>query len=549
MLGQEERSLTGRGSAPEPTGGWNGAAGLVAILAAQVHGAALVLAVACWRSTVTRIWTAAATAVLLIAAAVLFQLGDDEQVLARSLLIVAACVTMILLDTLAATDRRPPSLLCMSVFGAWISFALMIPIMVARPYDSDDMLWAVLYRSPAVETVQWMTVVGVLSFGSALLASRYILGPFERWWSAAWDRRFTFAEGDGGFTLGGFLLVGVSVFLLKIVFVGYGYLASGNAPAGTSWIFSGLYFIYYLSIYAANARMLAQRRFHLPTVGLDVLALAYEISSGSKGRFVGYVLFPLMLVAVFQRRRLSWSTAGSLGAVVLVAVFVVYPLLFSYRAELSASVDPGRPEAAMMSRATSSWSDAYEDKIAHLTSVGGPAEQVLASTSLVFFDVRHDANHFWERLAFFWVPRVIWPDKAEALSGNELGKESHRLDSRSQTSVLQTGLGELYVYFGFAGALGFFVTGITFRFIDLAYSCFRVPQFLRIAASVCAFREMTSVVTGEFETGTTSQVSSAMILLSLLAVLALAATVFSGTLGASLDASAARNPARRLGPR
>jgi hypothetical protein len=533
MLRPDAVHPTDQTSAPEGLGEWNGASAFVTILAAQVYGAMLVVAVACWRSAAARMWTLAATAVLLIAAGVLFTLGDDERVLARSILIVAACVAMVLLDAAVSKDR-PPSFLCAGAFGAWISFAVMIPIMVARPYDSDE-LWAVIHRSPAVETVQWMTLVGVISFGSALLTSRFILWPVERWWARIWDSRLVFAEQDGGFTLAGIVLVGVSVFLFKIVFVGSGFLGTGSVPVSMTWVLSGLYFVYYVALYAANARMLGEGRLNLPTVGFDLVAFAYEIASGSKGRFAVYVLFPLMLVAVFQKRRLSWYTAGGFGSVVGVAVLVVYPLLVSYRAELSESVDPGRPNAALMVRASGSWSDSYEEKIALAVARAGPAEQVLASTSLVYFDVRHDAQRLWERLAFFWIPRALWPEKAESLSGGDIGKESHRLSLQSQTAVLQTGIGELYVYFGVTGALGLFLTGLLFRLIDVAYSCFRFPQSLRIGASIYAFRELSGVVTGDYEPAMTIPFSSTVILLSLLSVLALAASLFSGALGESVE--------------
>jgi hypothetical protein len=216
-------------------------------------------------------------------------------------------------------------------------------------------------------------------------------------------------------------------------------------------------------------------------------------------------------------------------------VLVVYPLLVSYRAELSESVDPGRPNAALMVRASGSWSDSYEEKIALAVARAGPAEQVLASTSLVYFDVRHDAQRLWERLAFFWIPRALWPEKAESLSGGDIGKESHRLSLQSQTAVLQTGIGELYVYFGVTGALGLFLTGLLFRLIDVAYSCFRFPQSLRIGASIYAFRELSGVVTGDYEPAMTIPFSSTVILLSLLSVLALAASLFSGALGESVE--------------
>jgi hypothetical protein len=442
MPGVDEVALSEQASGPAGVAEWNVPAALITILAAQLQGGALVLAVAAWRSLVARAWML----VVLLLAAGFTGLVFDDFVLSRSLLIVAACVGMLWLDVVASKDV-PPSLLCSGVFGASISFAAMMPYLVAHPNDNGD-LWAALSGSPAVETVQWMTLVSVLSFGSALLISRLFLTSAEGWWMRVWDKRFAFAENDGGFTFAGITLAGLAAFALKIVFVGFGYLTDRVAPTSVTWLTNGLTSFYYLAIYSANARMFAMRKISKLTLAFDIVAFAYELGSGSKGRFALYILFPIILVAVFQTRRVPWWAAGSLGVIILAAVFVVYPAMYSYRLGLASSKDPTHPSADLMVNAARSWSDSYDEKMTTILLSTGPGEQVIAATSIVFFDVRHE-NRTLERLTLFWVPRALWPDKPEEMSGGEIGKESHRLDpGTNNMSVLQTGLGELYVFFG-----------------------------------------------------------------------------------------------------
>jgi hypothetical protein len=373
-----------------------------------------------------------------------------------------------------------------------------------------------------------MTLVGVISFGAGLLFVRFFLAPIERVWLMAWDSRLTFVENDGGFTVTGIILVGLVAFLTKIAFVGVGYFSSGETPASVTWLTSGLAFFYYLSLYAANARMYAARKLSVPIVIFDVAALIYEIASGSRGKFAVYILFPLILIALFQRPRVGWLAAGALGAVVLVSVFVVYPLLYSYRNELVASKDPTHPSATLMVNAADSISESYDDKIRNVVLVSGPAEQVLAATSLVFFDVRHATDDVWKRVAFFWVPRALWPDKPMAVSGGELGRESHRLEEgNDSTSVLQTGIGELYVDFGAVGALGMFFAGLVFRFADVAFSAFRAPQFLRLGASIYLIREFSGLVTGGYEGAVTTPIGTLVLVFVVLVLLALGASIFA----------------------
>jgi hypothetical protein len=392
-------------------------------------------------------------------------------------------------------------------------------------YEDDD-VWVVISRTPAVETVQWMTVVAVLSFGAGLLAMRVLAPRLEGWWAAVWDRRLALSESDGGFSLRVLTVAGIAIFVLKVVYMGYGFLTTQAAPVALSWLFNGMLFVYYITLYALNARMFRERRVDLVVIAFDLAAFAYEATSGSKGRFGVFVVFPLLLIAVFQRRRLGWTSTSGVGAVVLVSVFAVYPLLVSYRTEISQATDPSRPSYSMMARAAGSWSDKYEDKINHILLGGAPSEQVIASTSLVFFNVRRDGSQLWQRLLFFWVPRAVWQDKPVEISGNELGRESYRVSQGDEsTSVIPTGLGELYVYFGELGALWFGLAGLVFRLVEVGLGCFRKAEVLRVAASAYLFRTLPWAVTLEFETSVTSPLAMTLILFVLLTLLAFAAVL------------------------
>jgi hypothetical protein len=343
------------------------------------------------------------------------------------------------------------------------------------------------------------------------------------------------SEHDGGFTFWATMILGVGVFLTKGAFMGFGFLAARSAPVSLSWLFSGMLFVYYVGLYALNSRMFAAGRLHPFVAGLDLAAIAYEVLSGSKGRFATFVIFPIIMLAVFQRRRVSWRVTAIFGAVALVSAFVVYPALSSYRGELAASTDPTRPAVGLLRGAAGNWSEDYEDKMGHVFLNGAAAEEVVASTSLVYFEVRRDSDILWQRMLAFMVPRGVWLDKPMELKGNELGVESYRVMRGDEgTSVIQTGIGELYVYFGAIGALGFFLAGLVMRWVDVAVTCFRGSEILRLGLSVYVFRTLPSVVTMEFETSVTGALSSVLIFWALLGVLGLAATVFSGAIALQL---------------
>jgi hypothetical protein len=415
------------------------------------------------------------------------------------------------------------------VFGAWITFAAVVPVMVEHPFETWDGVWPSIATSPAVETVQWMALVAVLAFGGGLVASRFLLAPVERWWAAVWDRRLWMSENDGGFTFWATMLLGIGVFMTKGAFMGFGFLTARSAPVSMSWLFSGMLFVYYVGLYVLNARMFAAGRLHPLVAGLDLVATFYEVLSGSKGRFATFVIFPIIMLAVFQRGRVSWRSAVIFGAMVFVSAFVVYPALVSYRGELVASTDPTRPAVGLLRGAAGNWSEDYEDKMGHVFLNGAASEEVVASTSLVYFEVHRDSDILWQRMLAFMVPRSVWLDKPMELKGNELGVESYRvMRGDDGTSVIQTGIGELFVYFGSLGALAFFLAGLVMRWVDVAVTCFRGSELLRLGVSAYVFRTLPAVVTMEFETAVTGALSSVLVLWALLALLGLAATLFSG---------------------
>ncbi|MBX7190676.1 MAG: hypothetical protein K1X94_01380 [Sandaracinaceae bacterium] len=443
-------------SEAEPRGHDYAASGQIIIAALQIFIAPWVLVWLIAGSSRTARDATGVAAVATTGAAVV--LASQDQVIGARALLTVACGVLAM-----ALDHRPnnqhPSMLVSLPTAQLMSIGMYVWIMDTYPGEFPP-LWS-LCTAATLETAQWMIL-------GALLA--YEAGRWLAWSTGATSsvassfRRAMDDLARSEYALQAMIVVGLAIFGLILSIRGVGYLAP-LLPTSVAGLLGNMEFLYYVAIYAAIAAAIRRQRNVAFVIGWCLLALAYELISGSKGRFAGYILLPAAFVYVVTRKRTHYVATSLLVTLGLVSWLVVYPTLIEYRLLLEQDADSD-PVAAMAT-ANARSTDSYYDKV--MTPLVGSvlAEQSLAITSAIEFDVRTSAEELPQRLFLFWIPRFLWPGKPMMLDSNWIGRESRRLSqSNTTTAVVTTSVAEQYVYLGPWGvlltALVGFVTAVLF---------------------------------------------------------------------------------------
>ncbi len=247
----------------------------------------------------------------------------------------------------------------------------------------------------------------------------------------------------------------------------------------------------------------------LPTVILTIVELTYQIFSGSKGRFFNFIVIPLATIFILTRQRVSAIIVLLLAGLGVISWIFIYPILVVYRNVISANplgsaIDPIASINKAYQLLNSYTSEQYIEIILTPFNASGITEQVMAMTSIIHYHVTQDGDLLWPRLLLFWIPRFLWAEKPISLSANLVGRLSHRLpEFDTTTSVLITGTGELYLYYGLLGSTLMVLTGIFFRWMNEAISPFKLYTPFRIAVLISFLPLMQGFVSGTFEAGLT----------------------------------------------
>ncbi|MFQ3680066.1 MAG: hypothetical protein SNJ60_06120 [Pseudanabaenaceae cyanobacterium] len=304
-------------------------------------------------------------------------------------------------------------------------------------------------------------------------------------------------------------------------------LAQFQSAYNAAWIFGLLLLIQ--PAFSPNGWDRVSRRW-LKAGVIFVLATEFfiQLVGGSKGGFYLAVVVPLALAYLFGRQRIGWWVVGALAATGLVSVLVVYPTLTVYRDQLfTLLAEKSRVEAvwdAFQQMRALPWED-YKAIVLRPFNQSGTTEQVVALTASIKFReaIAEDPQLLFQRLLLFWVPRVAWPGKPEALNLNRIGRLTQRVGPEDfGTAVLLTGPGELYLYFGLAGCLLMLLPGFLLRWFEEATSPFWAFSPFRIALFLTFFPRLSGVLTNVFEaslSGVVLQFLSLYVALNLIGLL------------------------------
>ncbi|MFN7132901.1 MAG: hypothetical protein ACK4N5_12540, partial [Myxococcales bacterium] len=473
--------------------------------------------------------------VSLIVCAVLLLLihTDVSPFVARAALSVTFTVLVVAIDCLRTdTDMH---MVLHAVNATFSITALYFGAMALWPlYFADPWLQVMPAAATACDMLLLCQLLNVLGYAFAPMLKKPFEAPLRRWLSGARNPlNGTFARtSDREFVLFfALLLLGSIGRVWNIVNGAFFYVDKSSVPVSAASFIAQFDRLFHVAwLYGAILTFTKRRRVDGP-VGLatwTVIALefAYQLISGSKGRFFFYVIRPLGVAFILSTRRVSRKMLAALIVAGVASWFLVYPALVSYRANLSSARPESVSHAAQMLTNVVENAEATNDKdrVATLLTPAlesNFAEQVTALTSIVYFEPFQDSSELWKRLLFFWVPRFLWYEKPQALSGNLIGRLTGRLNEGNfDTSVVITGPGELYLYYGMWGALLMFLAGIVIRLGNALLAPFASGDTpLKIAIFVAYFEFLSGGMTGQFESSITGLVLQIAVLAAVLTVL------------------------------
>ena len=202
--------------------------------------------------------------------------------------------------------------------------------------------------------------------------------------------------------------------------------------------------------------------------------IAIGLGGGSAG---GPLMVGVAVVMIFAsvRRSIPWKTL-MLGTIV--AVFIIRPAEVPYRA---ATWGGGSSDAGVIEKAR-----LYGDILYRITIGRAVEPQVLiefGSLRVAQFTTFGEVIADTPALVPFWagesyypilfkpIPRVIWPDKPEELTGQAFGHRYALISARNtDTSINLPQLAELYANFGLTGVIaGMFIFGLIYRLLIEMY--------------------------------------------------------------------------------
>ncbi|NBD18237.1 MAG: hypothetical protein GVY04_19500 [Cyanobacteria bacterium] len=237
--------------------------------------------------------------------------------------------------------------------------------------------------------------------------------------------------------------------------------------------------------------------------------LVFQFFSGSKGRFFTQIIIPLSAVYLLVKKKVSVQFVIIGFGLAFTSWLVLYPVLVVYREALFESYQLfgssfsliDNMNFAFQTMLNFSWND-YLDVVMDPLNKLGLAEQNLALTSIIHNDLRlpGTGENLWERLMFFWLPRFLWPAKPTNLSANLIGRLTGRVNPEDYTtSVLTTGPGEVFIYYGFAGSLLMIIAGLVFRGTNDLISPFLKFSQLKVATFIVFVGLVDGIISGNFE--------------------------------------------------
>ena len=397
---------------------------------------------------------AMALGVIAIVAGLVF--GSDPSSFAASLPTLGISVILVAFEA----SRKSPSLIGLVPLGLIGMVAIYIPVMCAYPSYFAG-LFSLINTAETLEEVRWLLILSACFWGVGSTGFFGHTNDLE-------ERLQRIVPNPTELDVPTpFLVLGVGGYLTLVLFTGVGQLAESRLPEGVANIVSSFTCVYYVAFYAHAFVMFRSRRVVLWKVAWILGMLVLDLISGSKGRFFTSTILPLAVTYALAVGSISRRTLLVFAAVVVIAITVVFPILVNYRNDLSTGRAQVDNAASGLQEASARFEDDYVEKLMVPIIGSNTAEQVLAISSIVYFRPTRPWQDFVSRLLLFWVPRGVWPEKPLALSGNEIGRESGRLNEGDQsTSVLITSPGELYLYFGMFGSALLVVSAFALRLVE-----------------------------------------------------------------------------------
>lgn len=221
-----------------------------------------------------------------------------------------------------------------------------------------------------------------------------------------------------------------------------------------------LYTIWLLTMPYKRARLI---------VWLLILAIetAFGFFSGVKGFIIPLFGIPLLLYHYLRKRLSIRQVVRWAVVVVFVLIFLIFPLINSYRVVFYEMAGYSSVDAALSAWSRAHWSFHENQLAATVTeSIRSFMNRFsgLDSLSIIVADPKYQRGKTLTIFFIAFIPRFLWSQKPVLDVGRQFAVEYWNQPVNVQNAMAPTTIGELYWNFGLIGVLiGMFLLGVIYR--------------------------------------------------------------------------------------
>lgn len=197
------------------------------------------------------------------------------------------------------------------------------------------------------------------------------------------------------------------------------------------------------------------------------IEIAFGLFSGWKGFIIPLIAIPLLLYHYLRRRLFIRQILRWAVIVVVILIFVIFPLINNYRSAFHEMAG-----YTSVHRALSAWSRALSSfQESQLVSTASNSIRSLMnrfvgldSFSIIIANPKYQRGRTLTLFFIAFIPRFLWSEKPVLDVGRKFAVEYWNQPVNVQNSRAPTAIGELYWNFGLIGVLiGMFILGVIYR--------------------------------------------------------------------------------------
>lgn len=278
-----------------------------------------------------------------------------------------------------------------------------------------------------------------------------------------------------------------------------GHLISGVDSLLSQLSFLSPFALFYVLFMVMSGRAGGAFRTMLFAVMIPTQLLSLYLRIGNKTALFLAVGLPI-IANWYARRKIAWK---SITVVMLVSIFIIFPLYYTVRNYKSAYYSQGRRIEKTLEEVSRQRVDLFAENA--LKTVARRLA-IVNSTAVVIRECGSRVEYargstLWLGVLSAFIPRILWPDKPMITIGIQFSRTFHVTSFGNFSATSPSQAGELWWNFNIVGVIvGMFLIGVWLRVLYLRFGANRGSDPFRLAIYVTLLY-MTLMVTDGYLAG------------------------------------------------